>query len=105
MSSRRRKNAHAVAMGRKGGRSRSAAKLAAIRANAQKGGRPPAYKVEEIGIAVQVLRYKPSAGDYTVLTKLHPRALAVLAAWMQVHKPDAFVTLVEDGQIFFETEE
>lgn len=36
----RRKNRHAVALGRKGGQVRSAAKAAAVRANGAKGGRP-----------------------------------------------------------------
>ena len=34
------KNPHAVALGRKGGKSKSPAKLAAVRANGLKGGRP-----------------------------------------------------------------
>jgi len=34
------KNPHAVALGRKGGQSRSAAKIAASRQNGKKGGRP-----------------------------------------------------------------
>lgn len=36
----KRKNIHAVALGRKGGKARTAAKLAAARANGQLGGRP-----------------------------------------------------------------
>jgi hypothetical protein len=35
-----RKNPHAVALGRKGGQAKSAAKTAAVRENAKKGGRP-----------------------------------------------------------------
>lgn len=35
------KNPHAVALGRKGGQAKSAAKTAAARANAKKGGRKP----------------------------------------------------------------
>jgi hypothetical protein len=35
-----RKNPHAVALGRKGGRVKSAAKAAAVRLNGLKGGRP-----------------------------------------------------------------
>jgi hypothetical protein len=34
------KNPHAVALGRKGGKSRSAAKAQAVRENGKKGGRP-----------------------------------------------------------------
>jgi hypothetical protein len=34
------KNPHAVALGRKGGQARSAAKTRAVRENAKKGGRP-----------------------------------------------------------------
>ena len=37
----KRKNPHAVALGRKGGQARSPAKTAAVRENAKKGGRPP----------------------------------------------------------------
>lgn len=34
------KNIHAVALGRKGGQAKSAAKTAAVRANGKRGGRP-----------------------------------------------------------------
>lgn len=47
MPKRRLKDPAAVALGRKGGRSRSAAKLAAVRENAKKGGRPKKVKVGE----------------------------------------------------------
>ena len=40
-----RKNPHAVALGRRGGRATSAAKRAAARTNGTKGGRPPTKKV------------------------------------------------------------
>jgi hypothetical protein len=40
-----RKNPHAVALGRLGGRVSSPAKALAVRRNAQKGGRPPKFTV------------------------------------------------------------
>jgi len=41
---RKKKNPHAVALGRLGGRSTSAAKVAAVRENGKLGGRPPKMK-------------------------------------------------------------
>jgi hypothetical protein len=38
------KNPHAVALGRKGGQAKSAAKTRAVRENAKLGGRPPKKK-------------------------------------------------------------
>jgi hypothetical protein len=54
---RKNRNPHAVALGRKGGESRSPEKLAAVRVNGRLGGRPPKF---EIGETVRVNWLAPS---------------------------------------------
>jgi hypothetical protein len=54
-----RKNPHAVALGRRGGRVTSPAKTRAVRANAMKGGRKPKFQIGD-----QVLANDHAPGDY-----------------------------------------
>lgn len=97
-----RKNPHAVAMGRKGGKSKSPKKLAALKKNRRKGGRRKTYSIAG-GLAVVISRYDSTTRGYVPLQYLDPSALVALADWMRTHKPGEAVSIIDyNGHIYFE---
>lgn len=77
-------SAAAAALGRKGGKSRSAAKLAAVRANGRKGGRPNGSKDKDTPERLQaawdewldVTRIAKARGYYHIIHDVAPLANA-----------------------------
>lgn len=111
MKSTKTKNKHAVAMGRKGGQSRSPAKLAALRKNALKGGRPLAHRIVALTPPERIVKGPPglhleevqvehySERVFTPVRSITPRHLDIVAKWMRENRDGWWVVGVEDGVI------